>query len=274
MFGKGKKPRIARSILVKHKSIGGVGFPDIQDYTDVILSQLRPWFNLDNRAPWMDTEIYLIPKNNTFLFFVPVQIPHWISDRLSPLTRLSLSLWHSFCKNLPRQFPLKNVQIPLKTLELLSHSLGLNRWINWGLMYVQDLVSHNSLFLFRELAHKFNLPETEYFTYLRVKSILKTWDTHSLELPVCLFHFLFNQSPNLKNKQKGISLCYNLLGNKVMFTKSPAIVTWESVFQKQFSDEQWQSAIAFHRKAIHSSDLWIVSHKILLNWYLIPVKLN
>lgn len=73
---------------------------------------------------------------------------------------------------------------------------------------------------------------------------------------------------------KGISLCYNLIDNKNGFYRSKQVITWETTLQRKYSPLQWRSAFLANHCATANVELWMLTHKLFLNWYYTPQKLN
>lgn len=52
-----KKPRCAHRFLIAHKSVGGLGLPDLNDYRmAAILDQIRHWFSSSDHPKWVHLE--------------------------------------------------------------------------------------------------------------------------------------------------------------------------------------------------------------------------
>lgn len=193
--------------MSKHKSVGGLGYPIIFDYyIATLLSQLKPWFNPAINKQWMVIERYFVPNNNSHLFLIHSKLPQESINNLSPLTKASIQAWSVLMNKLSLCEDLKEIPITLQTLELLSPALNLNNWSKNGINYISDLCVDNIMLSFNYICCKFLLPKTEFFTYLRIKSIINKGCNPSLYLPPQLCSYLFDAPL----ATKGITLCYNL----------------------------------------------------------------
>lgn len=267
----GKRHRCSIAIMSKHRSIGGLGYPVIFDYyVAALLSQLQPWFNPSIHKQWLEIEICFIPKQNRHLFFVHSKLPPDLIKNLSPSTKASLHVWSTFLNRLTAHDNLQEAYIALEALELLSPSLKLDNWTKRGLKFVSDLYVDSSILPFESLCHRFSLPDMERFNYMRINSIIKSWSNLTLSLPPHLFSYLLvNPLPT-----RGISLCYNLIDNKKEFYRSKNINIWEAALQHRYSAIQWKAAFSANHSATANVELWMLMHKLFLNWYYTPQKLN
>lgn len=90
----GKKARCSRNNLIPHKSVGGVGFADIQDYLWAIrLDQLKHWFHDNNCPLWVEIERSSLPISNPITFLISDIWEPWETGGLSPSIQISLQTW-------------------------------------------------------------------------------------------------------------------------------------------------------------------------------------
>lgn len=73
---------------------------------------------------------------------------------------------------------------------------------------------------FRSLQVEFGLEEADYFTFIRISHFLKTNPPLSFQIPRRIAIYLIKQSTNIK----GISLFYNIMNGKLVFSKISNIV--------------------------------------------------
>lgn len=165
----------------------------------------------------------------------------------------------------------KVIPIPtsLKSLHHLSPDLSLQHWTRQGIHYIQDLLLGNKMKPFPLLQNEFNLTPTDLFSYIRVKHCIE-----ALKLPLYTVHpkawkYLATTSP----ERKGISLLYNILHQKFLFTKTSPHIHWENDLGHTYTENQWQQAIQSIYKATKCSALWELTQKLSLRWYLTPSKL-
>lgn len=119
------------------------------------------------------------------------------------------------------------------------------------------------------LQTEFKLNPTDLFSYLRVKHCIT-----ALKLPLYTIHpkvwtYLTTTPP----KRKGISLLYNILHQKLIFTKTSPYIHWENDVGHIYTENQWQTAIQSIYKATKCSVLWELTQKLSLRWYLTPSRL-
>lgn len=63
-----QKPHCPYASIIKHKSAGGMGFPDVNDYhTAVILDQIRHWFISSCNKQWQHIEQSFIAEGDWVL---------------------------------------------------------------------------------------------------------------------------------------------------------------------------------------------------------------
>lgn len=72
---------------------------------------------------------------------------------------------------------------------------------------------------------------------------------------------------------KGVSLFYNFINQKSIYIKAPSMKTWELDLMSSFTPKQWQSSLTSTYTASKSANLWELSQKILLRWYLSPTRI-
>lgn len=92
---------------------------------------------------------------------------------------------------------------------------------------------------FSLLQKEFDLPSSEYFTFLRIQHCLRTIPLPLYAIPPLSWQLL----TNLASTIKGISHFYNLLHKKNTFTKMPPNIQWEADLAHCYSDKQWQCAL-------------------------------
>lgn len=78
---------------------------------------------------------------------------------------------------------------------------------------------------------------------------------------------------NASAATKGITLFYNLLQGKTSFSKLPPMLKWERDLGCSFSDSQWLTALNSNFKVTHSSNLWELTFKYNLRWYITPSQI-
>lgn len=69
---------------------------------------------------------------------------------------------------------------------------------------------------------------------------------------------------------KGIALFYSTLGQKDTFIKVTSFKQWERGFGRSYHTSIWQKALSTTYAATRSSNLWELTQKLALRWYLTP----
>lgn len=78
---------------------------------------------------------------------------------------------------------------------------------------------------------------------------------------------------NPTTKTRGISLFYKLLNDKEVVRKKSSVLAWKKELGISFTLDQWQMALFTSYAATKCVNLWELSHKILLWWYLTPYRI-
>lgn len=78
----------------------------------------------------------------------------------------------------------------------------------------------------------------------------------------------FIQSCN--HKLKGITLIYNALNSKDIFTKYTPLLKWEKKLGKEFSELQWKMAIKCNLQFSRCSNYEELAQKLTQRWYFTP----
>lgn len=92
----------------------------------------------------------------------------------------------------------------------------------------------------------------------------------SIQLPWRKALYFTKPSTNIK----GISLFLKTINNKMIFTKFSDITAWERKLGTSSTPTQWQKALQSTYSATKSVNLWELTQKILLRWYLTPLQIS
>ena len=190
--------------------------------------------------------------------------------QLSPTIVATLRAWERFVSHTFLGQDVKLLPLPISSLPLIIPGLSVAHWSVKGIKTVGDLLSGPTLKSFQALQGEFGLADTDSYRYLQISHFLKKSPQTSTALPWRAMLYFTNPTTNIK----GISLFYNLLNNKNIFIKTSNMDTWERDIGATFSDDQWQSALRSTFSATKSVNLWELSHKILVRWYLTPYRLS
>lgn len=159
---KGKKPRVARAWLTKHRSVGGSGLVDIADYYhSTVLTQLREWFLTKDHSLWEELERCLVPGRNLKLWLYSL---HSKSKHLSPTILASVKTWWKFISMPWLNTPRALTKLPISILALLIP--GINTWPKDT--QLNDLVLNSRTKSFNQLQSDLNISNTLYYQYLQI----------------------------------------------------------------------------------------------------------
>lgn len=89
-------------------------------------------------------------------------------------------------------------------------------------------------------------------------------------LPWQVVQFYTSSNSNIK----GISLFYNIINNKNIFLKSTPLNAWELDLGKTYPLEKWQKALCSTYIATKIINVWEITQKFLLRWYLTPYRIS
>lgn len=265
-----KKPRSSHSKIIKHRLVGGMGYPDIRDYyLATILSQLQEWTQTHQNTLWGNIENNATPGPNLacWLYSTSAQITN--THLYSPTIQASVKAWKILHNTKWLSLTTKPIHVPIQTLRLLSPDLTIPNWLLPQTSTTEELrntIQHKP-FTVIQSTHK--APTSDFLTYLRIQSCLSRNPSIEGSLPNKLWSFYFTQ----ESQSKGISIIYSTLQEKNTFNKSKPFTDWETDTHEQFSDQQWTQALKTVHKATRCTSLWELTNKITLRWYLTPLKL-
>lgn len=131
------------------------------------------------------------------------------------------------------------------------------------------MFTNHSLKSFEQLQEEFQLPATERFFYLQI-SHLNSINSQEILLHKQGWQYLQCTSSSIK----GTSLFYNLLQNKLVFSKSAPYSKWESDLGETFTTQQWQLAFKTIYQTSKCANHWELTQKIALRWYLTPYRMS
>lgn len=126
-----------------------------------------------------------------------------------------------------------------------------------------------SLKTFRSLQIEYDLTSRDYYTYLQITHFLCSFPMTVITLPWNINQFY----SNINTRIKGVSLFYKMLNNKEVYTKTSAMLAWERELGVSYTPDHWQKAPRMTYMATRSVNLWELTQKILLRWYLTPYRI-
>lgn len=251
-----RRPRCSKALLIKHRSVGGMGLINIKDYYWAsMLTQLKHWISPSPDILWSSLEQDLSPTRDLRnLLLLDIWKPY--SLRLLPLSiQASLIAWRDLHKLTP--LPTNNVDIPI-SVEILNHVIPHTNYLDWlakGISQIADLYVDNTLKPFDVLAKEYTLSPTDFYKYIQLSHFLKSLKSHCIRIQDIVWQF-YTKTPITP---KGISLFCNLFQNKVTFTKPPPFKKWELDLEESFSKAQWQSTLRTVYKISRCVNHWELS---------------
>lgn len=146
----GKRPRCPYHILIKHRKVGGMGFPDMKDYhVAVVLDQLRHWFISSNAKHWTNIEQYLIPSGLLRSFLLAQSFNRNTPKINHPTIQAALEAWRYFIKVIPNSLPTSLVPIPMEIFKFLIPNLSLRQGSPLTSTPIQNILSNCKLLPFK-----------------------------------------------------------------------------------------------------------------------------
>lgn len=121
---------------------------------------------------------------------------------------------------------------------------------------------------FADLQSNYKLPKTEFYKYLRLRSIIVNLSKSKLGIP----SDIITQFDTAEQRSKGISLFYHLLNHNIFTNKTQSMETWETDLSCKFTMTQWQFKLllTFSNCISH----WESSLKLLHKWFYTPARLS
>lgn len=154
---------------------------------------------------------------------------------MSPTMVASLKTWGILLNLSQKHPPTSSFPLPLTSLVTIISDLNVKHWKDKGIINHTDLMIGPSRKTFRSLQVEFGLEGADYYTFIRISHFLKTNPPLSFQLPWKIALYLTKHFTNIK----GISLFYNTISEKQMFSRSSNIVAWERDLGISYSSEQW-----------------------------------
>uniref|UniRef100_A0A6I8RW77 Reverse transcriptase domain-containing protein n=1 Tax=Xenopus tropicalis TaxID=8364 RepID=A0A6I8RW77_XENTR len=267
-----KKPRTASKIIQHSTTRGGLGVPSlVHYYRATLLDTAVQMHSPQQTKSWLDIE-------NSFLNNITIPQILWIpkaqrpeTPQILPITRTTILNWDKHNK----KGKLGEFPSPITPIEALAHmtnNLSLRTWKEKGVNKISDLYLINVYRTFKELQEKFQIPNKEYYTYIRITHLLsKNMPSHR----TIRHKTTMEQLCALEGRRKGsLSECYKLLLETPQDQKHPYMVKWEQDLKKTFTQEQWQEIYNITKGSTRCTNHIETHKKVLLRWYMTPEKIN
>lgn len=215
-------PRCAHLKLIKHKSMGGMGSIDFEDYyLPTIFAQLPDWFQPLPKSLWSHIEKLSLIRPNLKSWLMSTPLGSFIPPSISPTMKASVHACKKMITLVDYTPSTTLYHIPLESLHYLT---PLSQWTPKGIHSLQNLLQGKQLKSFSQLQEEYDLPFSEHFTFLRIHHCLG-----KIPLPLYNIHpKTWDYLMNPASKTKGITYFYNLRHKKYTFIKMSPHHLWES----------------------------------------------
>lgn len=235
--------------------MGGAGLVNIYDYL---------W------AVRLDIEKSSAPTEELKSLLLEYTWSPWNLSTISPPMQSSLKAWRFLLSQKQTEVHEINYRLPLLILEAKIPMLSVKGLVDQGIMHISDLYNSPLLKTSEQIMPQYQLPSNMLFTCLRITHFLQRQSSPQISLPPKAWQFILTT----KLEGKGISLFYNLIGNKLTFTKTIAMGKWEDDLGTTFSDDQWQYAFREIHKASHCVKHWELAIKMANRWQYTPYRMD
>ena len=168
----GKRPRIRLKSLQLSKSDGGLKLPHFKYY--FWAAQMRPlimWMQNAINTRWLNIEKSMCSDPLQILPFVDANV-----KAMADWTKTTLKIWNKIkiAFGLPKLIsPLTSISF-LKSFTPNKLDTSFKRWSDHGFIYIQQLIEVSNLKTFEQLKNEFDLPRTDFFRYLQLRTFLTT----------------------------------------------------------------------------------------------------
>lgn len=213
---------------------------DFHDYyMSSILTQTKEWFQpAPTSTGWGGIEASTSPGSSLSSWLFSISLGVKIPPGISPTIVATLKTWNRFVNVSVNHTPNSEVQIPLEALQKLMQFTSYSQWKDRGITHLSDLLHINKIKTFPTLQKEFHLPNSDIFLYIRTKHCIASFKKWTCKIPQTAWIFFRSPAPH----QKGISLFYNLLQNKSIFTKSIPLLRWESDLGQSYTVDKREKA--------------------------------
>ena len=258
---KGNRPRFKLEKLQLPRDKGGLALPNIMYYHWA--SQIRyitEWLNNDASSTFLDLEnIGCEPVLSDMPFINNAISLQGINDNF--IVRNTLKTWNQ----VRRHFGIKNqlsILAPIvcnPDFELSCLDVGFKTLNDAGIFRIQDLFSDGTLKSFSQLRTEFDLPQTQFFRYLQLRSYIHSIPTYMSGL---------NINPLEKTLLKASSLNKKVLSYiySQMFVNIPTInskISWGEDFGFHLDEGMWKKILLNAKKITCSNKFYETQYKII-----------
>lgn len=187
-------------------------------------------------------------------------------------TKITLRIW----KKIQSAFGLPGTLSPLASIGLMrtftpnNMDSGFGRWSDCGLKYLYQLVKDGHLKTFTQLESEFNLPRTDFFRYLQLRSFMTTHkEWGKLIRPTSIEKFLIKQLSH--EDRKIISKLYNIFLSTTKAHNSEHIrQRWEAETNREISVDTWKEICTEAHLATNSNTWREFKWKVITRFFRTP----
>lgn len=266
------KPRVARSVLLRHKLNGGLGIPSFLHYYHAARLAQATLYHSRNETPiWVSLEaIDLHPITVTNLLWLPPAARGAITN---PITQCTLKHWD----RLRTPYKLVSSHSPLLSFlghpqfnPALSEPTLFQAWAQAGLTRISDLLSGNSIKPFPVIQAQAHLSPKECFRYLQIAHFVKTNLKSSTELDTQTeFEDICDSDPHAPGI---ISRLYTHLTTST--TNLPTYARqWSKDLNIELEADDWSTIWTNTKNSSQNVVASEANYKVLMRWYLVPSRI-
>lgn len=172
---------------------------------------------------------------------------------LSPFD--TLLAWRNLLLQYPQAMQRYQICIPIKTLGHLIPCTKIDKWVDRGLLWVEELFNGTVLNNMVRLRKNYGFTTADKFMFIRKGKFLSEHPFPMISVDSSVWSFF----TSLHSNTIRILLFYNLRKQKYIFVKTSSILKWRMNLGQPFTSFQWLSAF----KSIYSSS-HCVNHRELL----------
>lgn len=264
---RGKRARCSHCNLIKHRSIRGAGVPNLQDYYRAAhLDQIRHWFTSEETLLWVKIEEALSPSQDLHSLLLSDMWKQLNLKTLTiPMQASLITWWHLTSLKSPQAVP-HPTSPKMQIFEALIPQLSTKTLSPYGIYHATDLLKGNVPYNLEELKSKYKIPLKIQFTCIRIVHFLNTNPIPTFKLHSKAWEFYLSH----KRRVKGISLFYNILQDKLNFSKSNCMLNWENDLCETYSPSQSQATFWSISQAFHCTSHVELILKITNRWHYTP----
>ncbi|KAG7519555.1 hypothetical protein JOB18_011322 [Solea senegalensis] len=261
-----KRPRIRLKTLQSPKSDEGLKLPNLRYY--FWAAQMKPlilWIQNDTCTRWLNIE-KMCPEPLENLAFLDTP-----TKEMADWTKTTLKIWNKIQSafGVPKVLSsLTNIGL-MKTFTPNNLDSGFRKWSDHGLNYLHQLVKDDNLKTFEQLKNEFDLPRTDFFRYLQLRSFLMTHkDWGKLIRPTPIEKFLISQISH--GDRKIISKLYNIFLLTNVHTSEHTRLRWEAEMNKNISLDTWKEICTEAHFATNSNTWKEFKWKVVTRFFRTP----